>query len=120
MTTRGNTSSSTTALFAWGQGEDGQLGFDDARVNDLDYSVDAPRRVDVADVAAIASGSRNSFAVTSSGRRTRGGGIHTRATSLTVEECDELLADAETREDAERDAGDDDFGGWMARGVRER
>ena len=31
-----------------------------------------------------------------------------------------LRADAETREDDERDAGDDDFGGWMARGVRER
>ena len=91
MTTTGNTSSSTTALFAWGQGEDGQLGFDDARVNDLDYSVDAPRRVDVADVAAIASGSRNSFAVTSSGETYAWGWNSHRATSLTVEECDELF-----------------------------
>ena len=117
MTTTRHTSSSTTALFAWGCGEDGQLGFDDARVGDLDYSVDAPRRVDVADVVAVASGSRNSFAVTSAGETYAWGWNSHRATSLTVDECDELFVPTPRRAkttSASARATTISAGGWHA------
>ena len=102
------------ALFAWGCGEDGQLGLDDARAPASEHFAASPRRVDLGSAAttgrgtaattrgearprAPACGSRNSMCVTTAGELYAWGWNSHRALSFGWRECDALFVDAPRR-----------------------
>lgn len=98
------------ALFAWGCGEDGQLGLDDARSTARERCAASPRRVALeattpasasrrgeATPRAPACGSRNSMCATTTGELYAWGWNSHRALSFGWQECDALFVDAPRR-----------------------
>ena len=132
------------ALFAWGCGEDGQLGLDDARAPASEHFAASPRRVDARERGDDGAGDGGDDAGRGDDRARRRAGRETRCASTTAgelyawgwnshralsfgwRECDALFVDAPRRSRLEVGEGgrrlEVDGGGerGMARAVRGR
>lgn len=133
-TTTSGASAVNSTLFAWGVGEDGQLGFEDVPVDaerggSLDYCVDAPREVSEIGSRAIpvapVAGSRNSMCVCERGTLYAWGWNSHRTLGHDWRECDDAwvplpkLARLESVEKSKEDGkglvvSQVSLGGWHA------